>query len=271
MTGTVHRLSVEQANGARVQVVLKRYGTGSLRAWNTHLVWAEVEALNAAAAAGTGAGIPAPTLLAADAEGYETEGAPSLLLSRVPGSVWLRPTDMDSWLRQQAELLPRVHALALPAQRHERLRWPKRVPDTAVRRDLWVSAIEHATSGDSPRPEEVRLHGDYQHFNVLWSRGRLTGLVDWSSLAGSPDVDVGRCRLNLTLLFGADVAERFRRLYEAEAGRTVDPLQDLDMLLEYGDGWPGFIATQVAGRAPVDAAGMTARVEELLERTLVRC
>jgi hypothetical protein len=45
----------------------------------------------------------------------------------------------------------------------------------------------------------------------------------------------------------------------------------MEMLLEYGDGWGGFITTQVAGRAPVDAAGMTARVEELIALALARC
>ena len=34
--------------------------------------------------------------------------------------------------------------------------------------------------------------------------------------------------------------------------------------------WRRFIPVQVAGRAPVDTAGMTSRVEDLLEATLGR-
>jgi hypothetical protein len=40
---------------------------------------------------------------------------------------------------------------------------------------------------------------------------------------GPLDVDVGHCRPNLAVLFGADRAERFRRAYEAEACGAVDP------------------------------------------------
>ena len=114
-------------------------------------------------------------------------------------------------------------------------------------------------------------HGDYQHFNVLWSRGRLSALVDWSSAGiAHPDVDVGHCRLNLAVLHSAEVAERFRHAYEAEAGRRVEPWWDVHQLLAYDDSWQDFIPVQVAGRAPVDVRGMTGRVEELLAMALAR-
>jgi hypothetical protein len=65
--------------------------------------------------------------------------------------------------------------------------------------------------------------------------------VDWGSAGSGPaDIDTGHCRLNLAILFGADWAE----------------LQ--------------FIPVQVNGRARVDVAGMTGRVEELLQTTLRR-
>jgi hypothetical protein len=38
----------------------------------------------------------------------------------------------------------------------------------------------------------------------------------------------------------------------------------------YSDEWRRFIPVQVAGRAAVDTAGMTSRVEDLLEATLGR-
>jgi aminoglycoside phosphotransferase (APT) family kinase protein len=122
-----------------------------------------------------------------------------------------------------------------------------------------------------PAAADVLIHGDYQHFNVLWSRGRLSAVVDWASAGiGSPDVDVGHCRLNLAVLFSADLAERFRELYESEAGRRVEGWWDVDALLEYDDTWPEFIPRQVAGRAPLDLRGMTSRVEDLLASTLAR-
>jgi hypothetical protein len=48
--------------------------------------------------------------------------------------------------------------------------------------------------------------------------------------SGPPDLDVGHCRLNLAVLFGADRAEKFRLAYDAEADRAVDPWGDLHAL-----------------------------------------
>ena len=115
------------------------------------------------------------------------------------------------------------------------------------------------------------IHGDFQHFNFLWTRGRLTGVVDWGAASTEPpSADVGHCRLNLAVLFGADRAERFRLAYQAEAGRSVDPWWDLHALAAYGDAWRRFIPVQVNGRVPVDTGGMTARVEEVLAAALRR-
>jgi aminoglycoside phosphotransferase (APT) family kinase protein len=112
------------------------------------------------------------------------------------------------------------------------------VPATARRPDVWRAAIEVLRS-----PREQRsacfIHRDFQHFNLLWARGRLTGVVDWSvaSSFAPPEIDVGHCRLNLAVLFCADWAERFRLAYEAETGRSTDPWWDLHALASYNDAW----------------------------------
>jgi hypothetical protein len=96
-------------------------------------------------------------------------------------------------------------------------------------------------------------------------------VVDWSvASCGPPEVDVGHCRLNLAVLYSADRAERFRLAYEAETGRSTDPWWDLLALAVYGDAWRRFIPIQASGRVAVDAAGMTARVEDLIESVLRR-
>ena len=115
------------------------------------------------------------------------------------------------------------------------------------------------------------IHRDFQHFNLLWAGGRLTGVVDWSvASSGPPEVDVGHCRLNLAVLFSPDWAERFRLAYEAQTGRRTDPWWDLLALAAYHDSWRRFIPIQVGGRVPVDADGMAARVEDLIESVLGR-
>jgi len=65
-------------------------------------------------------------------------------------------------------------------------------------------------------------------------------------------------------------AEQFRTLYEAAAGRTVDPWWALVALLRFSDDWPSFIPTQVNGLISVDTEGMAARVDDLLAMTLRR-
>ena len=96
------------------------------------------------------------------------------------------------------------------------------MPESALRPEVWTAAKDVVTA-KAPRTEAVLLHGDYQHFNVLWSRGRLSALVDWSSSCiASPDLDVGHCRLNLAMLYSPEIAERFRRVnHELELGDAV--------------------------------------------------
>jgi aminoglycoside phosphotransferase (APT) family kinase protein len=204
-------------------------------------------------------------------DGAETDGAPSLLMTRAPGRVWLTPPDIDSWIRQLATLLPPLHAGAADVwTRQPRAIDAFTVPESAVRPEVWTAARDVVTA-ERPQTEAVLTHGDYQHFNVLWSRGRLSALVDWSlSCIASPDRDVGHCRLNLAVLYSTEIAERFRRMYESEAGRRVEPWWDIHQLLAYSDDWPTFIPVQVAGRAPVDVRGMTGRVEQLLVMALAR-
>jgi aminoglycoside phosphotransferase (APT) family kinase protein len=113
------------------------------------------------------------------------------------------------------------------------------------------------------------IHRDYQHFNLLWSCEQLTGVIDWVEASiGPPDIDVGHCRLNLAVLFSSEIAERFLAIYEAEAGRRVDPRWDVHALLSYGPDWKRFLPLQIDGRAPLDVAGMTRRVEAVLARVL---
>ena len=200
------------------------------------------------------------------------EGRPSLLMSRLRGHLYLTPADADDWLRQMTAMAAAIHDAPVAGSAFERWIDPAglTVPATAVRPDLWRAAFAVLRS-----PHEQRttcfIHRDFQHFNLLWARGRLTGAVDWSVAAsGPPEIDVGHCRLNLAVLYSADWAERFRLAYEAETGRSTDPWWDLHELAAYSDAWPRFIPVQVGGRVPVDAVGMTARVEELLESALRR-
>lgn len=265
ISSVVHRLTIDRS-GRRESLVLRQYEHPTAHA--IALIEHELTTLPVVRSEG----LPAPEPIAADASGLETDNRPTILMTRLPGRLDLAPADPERWLRQMAAMAARIHELPVPARPF----WSREdaanpaIPASATRPAVWKRAFDLLRQ---PAPEYVArfLHRDFQHFNLLWQRGRLTGVVDWVvSCAGPADFDLGHCRLNLAVLFSADHAERLRLAYEAESGRTVDPWWDLYAITAYCDDWQRFIPVQVSGRTAVDTAGMTSRVENLLEATLRR-
>ncbi len=268
ITSSVHRLAVETRTGTRIQVVLRRWTPG---AWGAtadapRLVERESQVLRGLEATD----IPAPRLLAADPTGDAT-GVPALLMTRVAGRVDLTPPDSAAWLGQMAVMAIRIHATDVDAEPRE---WKPRevpVPDWTSKPAVWEAAADLIRG--AVQPHEHRLaHGDYQHFNVLWRRGQLTGVVDWvNACRGPADMDVGHCRLNLAVLYSPEVAADFLDAYEADAGRRVDPYWDIRSATApaFSD-WAAFIPIQVGRRAPFDSAGMHRRIDDHLAAALRR-
>ncbi len=215
--------------------------------------------------------LPVPRLVAADAA-PDYCSAPSLLMTRLPGSPQLKPRNTESWLRQMAGMLPRIHAAPgeAPPLTLDHKADHLRVPQWASDPGLWAAALELFESGQ-PDGERCFIHSDYQQFNLLWTGAKLSGVVDWTWGAhGSPDVDVAHCRLNLTVLYSAEHASRFLSLYEDVAGRRVDPWWDVAGLLVYLPGWGEFLQRQAGRRLTVDFTGMHARMEQTLRQALAR-
>lgn len=218
-----------------------------------------------------GVALPVPSLVAVS-RANETDGWPAALMTQVPGRVDLVPQDPSHWIGQMARALGGIHALALDAPTsHPWSPTPEvEMPTWSSRLDLWERAD---TLLSSPAPSgETFIHGDYQHFNLLWSRGRLSGIVDWSiGGMGHPDRDVGHCRLNLAILFSPKWASDFIDAYEAEVGRRVEGWWDIYEISRYGDGhMRQSIPIQVGRHADVDVGGMNDRVEQLLADALER-
>jgi aminoglycoside phosphotransferase (APT) family kinase protein len=209
----------------------------------------------------------APDLPAPEVVAHRPDAA---LLRRLPGRIDLAPRDPSSWLQQQADALRTIHAIPrLPGAEHSTrthdLR-DRRPPDWSAHPHLWQQALDVIAAGHpGPNGATTFVHGDFQHFNLLWSRGRLTGIVDWSSAkARPPSRDLGHCRLNLAILYGADVADDFLRRY----GGPIDPWWDLWETLIFLPSWGDTITTQVGSRlgAPVDVDAIHRRVDEHLRR-----
>jgi aminoglycoside phosphotransferase (APT) family kinase protein len=266
LTSMVHELSVER-NRLRERYVLRWWVPDSeWEQWIHRSVSLETAVLTKL----EGTDIPAPHVVGSTSDA--ALAGPAILMTRLPGKVHLMPRDRERWLRQMAQMLARIHALAIDVKPFES--WLDRSqlspPSDASRPHVWTEAIALLAEERAP-PPTCFLHRDYQHFNLLWARERLTGVVDWSEASVGPrEVDVGHCRLNLAVLFSADVADRFREMYEAESGHRVDAWWDVHALLSYGSSWKQFLPLQIDGRAPLDVDGMTGRLEEVLDRSLRR-
>ena len=223
-------------------------------------------------------GLPVPRVVASDPD------VPAALTSWLPGEIDLNPADPARWLTSMADTLAAIHAVPAPgglppscfAADPADQSLP-RVVSTIVDPQLdWIddpglAADARALLGTRFTDSPVLLHGDYQHFNLVWTGGRLTGVIDWA-FGGSGDrgIDTGQCRLNLAVLFGVEVAMSFLDRYEAAAGVRVSPAVDAARLLAYSADWPDFIPRQVAGRRAVDGQGMAGRVCATLVETLRR-
>ena len=272
ITADMDLITVQSPTGLE-DVVLRRW---PFQDWTEGLVAREAAALTAI----RGHGVPAPRLLAMDEDGGET-GVRCTLTSALTGQPDLTPADMRSWLGQLATTQAAIHAVpdrppvrwdgwyddGDPAQSPDRYGVRHRPLDWLADRGLRDAAREAASGplGD----EKVLVHGDYQHFNVLWSDGRLTGVVDWPNAAtGDRGSDVGHCRLNLAVLFDPEAAADYLGMYERAAGVRVDRRADLRALLCFDLEWQRFIPRQVAGRAPLDLAGMPGRVTAAIRGAL---
>jgi aminoglycoside phosphotransferase (APT) family kinase protein len=237
----VHLLSVTSAGGAVERVVLRRYVRGEDVIEEPDIAEREARALGLVAGLDLGAAVATPRLLAVDPTGASA-GVPALLMSRIPARVEWFPRDVDRWLERLAGPLPGIHAAALPPAgvirpfapyRQERYeppawaRWPR----------VWTRAIDlfHLPTPDDAGPA-VFTHRDYHPGNVLWRRGRVTGVVDWASASIGPAcVDVGHCRGNL-FQYGLEVADRFTAIWEGMTGVDYQPWADVVTIIGSLDG-----------------------------------
>lgn len=219
----MHAVDVRLASGSLVKLALRRH---LLFRWlEEEPDIAEREARNLQLV--ENAGIAAPRLVAVDADGAECD-VPAVLMTRLGGHLDLEPRYLELWLRRMAELLPPIHAIdpgvgnVKEWQLWDDLR-EAQPPEWSHNLKDWEKLIDIVRR---PWPDYTPrfVHRDFQHYNVLWSRGRPTGLVDWVNASIGPvELDFGHFRHNLLTDFGYDVAERFADLYRAVIGEEPNP------------------------------------------------
>jgi aminoglycoside phosphotransferase (APT) family kinase protein len=214
----MHAIDVEDGEQLH-RLVLRRWARTDL-APDIGVVENEAAALGLLASASASTSttrLPVPRLVAADSTGAHAD-APTVLMTRLPGRDVLAPPDLDTFLDRLVEALRAIHEVPVPPGTLNYFRpWSLDTvtapPSWSRRPEVLERAIEIAHQ-PVPAHERVLVHRDFWPGNLLWQRGKLTGVVDWTHACRGPiAADVAHCRGNLALLFGLDVADEFTRRY----------------------------------------------------------
>lgn len=225
-TSAVHRINL--ANGGRL--VLRRYVWRWVVDDDPLVVQREADGLAFARAAG----LPVPELVAADTTGADVgDGTPAVLMTYLTG----RAVGVPDLVRL-ATAAAAIHDVDASSLSHAWSPWwdasTFRPPAAARQPHLWEHAAELGRTA-MPAHRPTLIHRDLHPGNVLWTRGRCTGVVDWVNACRGPiGCDIAHCRGNLIDLGGDASADGFEAAYESITGVTHHPYWEIVSVLEHG-------------------------------------
>lgn len=250
-SSTLHRISL-QKNKVICHFVIRQFDNKAWLDEEPDLAWHEAESLRLAAKIG----VQTPEIIAFDETGDEC-GVPIVLMTRLDGSVELKPSNMKKWLNGLAKVLMDIHKVNADNFDWEYFTYNKvstlKVPSWSSASKSWEKAIE-IVQGTQPKFKSCFIHRDYHPTNVLWENGAISGIVDWvNACRGPAGIDVGHCRLNLAMLYDVPTADAFLTAYEQYKSDTFTyhPYWDFLSLIDILDGpltvYPGWAAFGVTG------------------------
>ncbi len=229
----IHRLRIETPTEQH-DVVLRRVTNLEWYEREPDLLEREANALRLA----TKHGLATPRLIALDARARHAD-VPALLMSHVAGHIEIAADALARNVQRIAELLPHIHALPVrsnafpPYQRYRTAL--DHVPAWSRKPDAWRAIIKYARR-PAPTHRDVFIHRDFHPGNIMWSRGRVTAVIDWVNASiGAPEVDLGHCRWNLVVLGGVRLADTLLATYLDVMHTTKhEPYWDIRTLLDAG-------------------------------------
>lgn len=235
--------NVTAGTSARVRELVVAEPTGEIRRfivrWFT-VEWqgsprAKVERERLALSTLAGSDLPVPRVLWADPAGNRL-GHPAIIQTRLPGRVRWVQAIRPAAAAAMGRALAKIHAVQAPQGLPRVTHWVRWTMESEEARRQWLGAhplaetIEEAITSAGGRPlrrRRVLSHGDFNAGNVLWSRGRLSGVVDWETAEAAPrGADVGACRFDCAVTGGQATAEAFLEGY----GREVADLWYWELL-----------------------------------------
>ncbi|WP_432030482.1 phosphotransferase family protein [Streptomyces sp. 1222.5] len=232
-----------------------------------------------------GTDIPAARPVGVDAAAEYCDH-PSLLMSRVPGSLRLGDEGADQRAELLARQLLRIHRLPVTAEARPRdyQAWtsPERVcpPEDTEQPGLWQRAVD-VIRRDPPQFRACFLHRDFHPGNVLFTGSgdglRISGVVDWVETSWGPaDLDVAHCSTALALLHGVPAGMQFADRYLAAGGTLTEDPGDhlywrlLDALAFAPDAEKVAVPWREVGRADLTPALLILRLEGYIKALLDR-
>jgi aminoglycoside phosphotransferase (APT) family kinase protein len=229
---SVHSIEVT-SRGVRRKLILRRYLDRAWLAREPDLASREAKTLRLLEKA---TGLRTPKLVAVDAHGRDTS-APAVLMSHLGGKEeWKAPS-----IERFAAVAPLIHQVRAPRnfRRYDRYYTGDALtpPAWSKQPKLWERAFEVAEAAKVDEATACFIHRDHHGGNVLWSYGRVVGVIDWvEASVGPPAVDFARARMNLVAWMGVTAARRYAKCPDIE----VDPVWDIVDACDCGhDGLPG--------------------------------
>jgi aminoglycoside phosphotransferase (APT) family kinase protein len=262
---------VERSDGTTTKAVLRRFVNEGWLAAEPELATREAVVLEALEAHG----VAAPRLLAVDGDG-RASGSVCLLQTLEPGRPLhhVRPGYADELV---AALL-RVHEVpTIPGLRDQVARLDHDIHQARPRRfgfdvDARVWAEVARLWPTVERRPSTLVHDDYHPGNVLWHRGHLSSIVDWTTAAvGQPAADVCYLGLDVSLVLGLEHGDEVHAAHERLTGAPVPDRRFWDLFaaaraVGVVDQWWGSYVE--FGRTDLTLATVEARLDAFVERAL---
>lgn len=270
----MHSLTIEAPGGGRQRFVLRR----TIRPTGVH---SDVEKLFRNLTLLDAAGIPTAKPVLLDAAGAYF-GKPAVVMTRLPGKVLVRPKDEPGWIRQLADALAAVHRVTpdthdlshlsvnLKDGMREKVELPSQLKRSALGKEIYATLVGRLDDVEDLPP--VLVHDDYWPGNTVWYRGKLSGIVDWSTMeVGDRRADVAQCRIDLLFIRDAAAADAFRDAYEASTGEALPDLWYWDLYrgiraLAWYDRW--LVGYLDLGLSELTPAKMRRLIGQFLEQAL---
>jgi len=195
----------------------------------------------------------------------------------MPGEVVLQPANRDEWLQGLAGAATKIHRVDAAGFPWSYRRYNEGesllVPAWSKHPEVWKRALD-VVHGPAPSFRSCFVHRDYHPSNVLWSSGRVSGIVDWvNGCRGPAGIDVAWCRHNLANLHGVSTADDFLAAYIVAAGSdfNYDPYWDLMSVVELLPGPPSmYEGWRAAGFPGISNTIMRERVDAYLASVVAR-